>query len=44
LSGSAVVLHESSLGLAGKAPEIKQALSAALGAFLQEVEKFPRPA
>jgi hypothetical protein len=41
---AAVVLHESSLGIAGKAPEIRQALSAALGAFLQEVEKLPRQA
>jgi hypothetical protein len=41
---AAVVLHESSLGIAGKAPEIKQALSAALGAFLREAEKLPRPA
>jgi hypothetical protein len=39
---AAVVLHESSLGIAGKAPEIKQALSAALGAFLREAEKLPR--
>jgi hypothetical protein len=41
---AAVVLHESSLGIAGKAPEIKQALSAALGAFLREAEKLPRSA
>jgi hypothetical protein len=36
------VIHESSLGIADKAPEIKQALSIALGAFLQQVEKLPR--
>jgi hypothetical protein len=41
---AAVVLHESSLGIAAKAPEIKQALSAALGAFLREAEKLPRSA
>jgi hypothetical protein len=41
---AAVAIHESSLDIAGKAPEIKQALSAALGAFLREVEKFPRSA
>jgi hypothetical protein len=29
---------------AGKAPEIKQALSAALGAFLQQLEKLPQAA
>jgi hypothetical protein len=41
---AAVVLHESSLGVADKAPEIKPALSAAPGAFLREVEKLPRTA
>jgi hypothetical protein len=41
---AAVILHESSFGVAGKAPEIRQALSAALGAFLQQVEKLPRAA
>ena len=39
---AAVVIHESSLGIADKAPEIKQALSVALGAFLQQVEQLPR--
>jgi hypothetical protein len=34
---AAVVLHESSLGITGKA------LSAALGAFLREVESSPGP-
>jgi hypothetical protein len=41
---AAVVLHENSLGIAGKAPEVHKALSAALGAFLREVEKLPRAA
>jgi hypothetical protein len=39
---AAAVIHESSLGAADKTPEIKQALSIALGAFLQQVEKLPR--
>jgi hypothetical protein len=39
---AAVVIHESSLGIAGKAPEIHKALSAALDAFLREAEKLPR--
>jgi hypothetical protein len=41
---AAAVIHESSLGIADKTPEIKQALSIALGAFLQQVEKLPRSA
>jgi hypothetical protein len=36
------VIHESSLGIADKAPDIQIALSVALGAFLQQVEKLPR--
>jgi hypothetical protein len=39
---AAAVIHESSLGIADKTPEIKQALSDALGAFLRQVEKLPR--
>jgi hypothetical protein len=39
---TATVIHESSLDIADKTPEIKQALSVALGAFLREVEKLPR--
>jgi hypothetical protein len=37
-------VHESSLGIADKAPDIQKALSLALGAFLREVEKLPRSA
>jgi hypothetical protein len=39
---AAAIIHESSLGIADKTPEIKQALSVALGAFFREVEKLPR--
>jgi hypothetical protein len=39
---AAAVIHESSLGIADRAPEIHRALSVALGAFLREVEKLPR--
>jgi hypothetical protein len=41
---AAVVIHESSLGIADKAPDIQKALTLALGAFLQEVENLPRSA
>jgi hypothetical protein len=39
---AAVRIHESSLGIADKTPEIKQALSLSLGVFFQQVEKLPR--
>jgi hypothetical protein len=41
---TAVAIHESSLDIADRAPEIQKALSLALGAFLQEVENLPRSA
>jgi hypothetical protein len=41
---AAAVIHESSLGIADRAPEIQKALSLAIGAFLQEVENLPRSA
>jgi hypothetical protein len=37
-------IHESSLGIADRSPEIRRALTAALGAFLREAEKLPRSA
>jgi hypothetical protein len=37
-------VHEISIGIADRAPEIHKALSLALGAFLREVEKLPRAA
>jgi aspartate aminotransferase-like enzyme len=40
----AAVVHETSIGIADKASEIHKALSAALGAFLREVETLPRSA
>jgi hypothetical protein len=40
----AAAVHETSIGIADKAPEIHEALSAALGVFLREVEKLPRSA
>jgi hypothetical protein len=39
---AATVIHESSLGIADRSPEAHKALSVALGAFLQQVEKLPR--
>jgi hypothetical protein len=38
----AATVHETSIGIADKAPDIQKALSLALGAFLHEVEKLPR--
>jgi hypothetical protein len=35
-------VHETTIGIADRAPEIHKALSVALGAFLREVEKLPR--
>jgi hypothetical protein len=38
------VIHQTTIGIADTAPEIKQALSRALGSFYLEVEKLPRSA
>jgi hypothetical protein len=40
----AAAVHETSIGIADRAPEIHKALSLALCAFLREVEKLPRQA
>jgi hypothetical protein len=42
MAETTAVIHQTTIGIADTAPEIKQALSVALGAFLREVEKLPR--
>jgi hypothetical protein len=41
---AAAAIHETSIGIADKSPEVREALSLALGAFLRQVEKLPRQA
>jgi hypothetical protein len=42
MAEAAAVIHKTSIGITDTAPEIKHALTRALGSFLHEVEKLPR--
>jgi hypothetical protein len=44
MAETTAVIHKTTIGIADTAPEIQKALTHALGAFLQSVEKLPRSA